>query len=415
MSKCFIGLGKCSHFYIYIIGSVILSILRYYFYKSNVLIMNDHKLVRNIYKSTGYILFGILFNFILNRNLKNKEKNEINDIERTTSHLIFYNALKLKFSNKNIFLLIIICSIYNIDQISMELISFFRLNSLMLWTIRLSFLLIFMNYYFPQNIYKHQKYSMILVIILDSILIIISTFLKNEDNKNIYQLRGIPLCILIIFIYIIFAFINSFSDVQIKKFIDKKYVSPYNVIIVIGIIGFILCFLTSLFFSLFGNSCTKEYKRNIYCYCDALSYFDEIKSNFKDNKKLLFIRAFIITPLYLIIDFGHITCEIFIIKYLNPIYSLLSRSIFYLIYFIYEYIRYRNNNIRNFISLSSEIFEIIGFLIYLEIIELRFCGLNENTRINIILRGESDSDETKIDDSLENNYNIINYDLFSWE
>ena len=149
-----------------------------------------------------------------------------------------------------------------------------------------------------------------------------------------------------------------------------------------GLIGFILSFLTSLFFSIFGNSCTKEYKRNIICYCDALSYFDEVKSNFKDNKIHFFIRAFIVTPIYLIIEFGYITCDIFI------------------------------NNIRFFISLSSEIFEIIGFFIYLEIIELRFCGLNENTRINIILRGESDSERTKDDDSHENNYNIINEDLF---
>ena len=416
MSKCIIGLGKCSYFYFYILGSFICNNLKHHFSRHNILVMNDHKLVKNIYKFTSYILLGILSNFILNRNLKSKKRNENSDNERTSSQLIFYDALYLEFSNKNIFLFILICFTHMIYQESVELFHFFRLNSLLLWTAHLAFMLIFMNYYFPQNIYKHQKYSMISVIIIDSILIIISTLLKIKDNKNIYQLRGIPLCILILFIYIIFAFMNAFSCVQIKQFIDKKYISPYNVIIVIGIIGFILSFLTSLFFSIFGNSCTEEYKKNIICYCDALSYFDDIKSSFKDNKKLFFIRAFLITPIYLIIEFVYIALDITIIKYLNPIYSLLTENIYFLIFIIYSFINQSDKKLRFFISLSSEIFEIIGFCIYLELIELRFCGLNENTRINIILRGESDSDQAKNNESnsnfsVEDNYNIINEDL----
>jgi len=39
---------------------------------------------------------------------------------------------------------------------------------------------------------------------------------------------------------------------------------------------------------------------------------------------------------------------------------------------------------------SGDIASIIGFLIYLEIIELNFCGLNYNLKKNIIIRSESD-------------------------
>ena len=177
MSKCIIGLGKCSYFYFYILGSFTCNNLKYLFSRDNILVMNDHKLVKSIYKFTSYILLGILSNFILNRNLKSKnENNENSDNERTSSQLIFYDALNLEFSNKNIFLFILICSIYIIYQESVELFHFFRLNSLLIWTAHLAFMLIFMNYYFPQNIYKHQKYSIISVIIIDSILIIILTF-----------------------------------------------------------------------------------------------------------------------------------------------------------------------------------------------------------------------------------------------
>ena len=39
------------------------------------------------------------------------------------------------------------------------------------------------------------------------------------------------------------------------------------------------------------------------------------------------------------------------------------------------------------------VFEIIGILIFIEIIILKCCGLNEFTRNNIIFRGEEEVDE----------------------
>ena len=41
-------------------------------------------------------------------------------------------------------------------------------------------------------------------------------------------------------------------------------------------------------------------------------------------------------------------------------------------------------------DISGDITSIIGFLIYLEIIELNFCGLSFNLKKYIILRGEKD-------------------------
>ena len=103
-------------------------------------------------------------------------------------------------------------------------------------------------------------------------------------------------------------------------------------------------------------------------------------------------------------------------KIFNPIYSLLNGSIYYLVFIIYDYIKDSEGELKFLISLSSEIFEIIGFFIYLEIIELRFCGLNKNTRINIILRGKSDSEQTRNNSicSADNIYNV-NEDLLNNE
>ena len=53
------------------------------------------------------------------------------------------------------------------------------------------------------------------------------------------------------------------------------------------------------------------------------------------------------------------------------------------------------------------IFELLAFLIYLELIELRFCGLNKNIRKNIEKRAEID---IEISGDV-NNDNSINTDL----
>ena len=54
-----------------------------------------------------------------------------------------------------------------------------------------------------------------------------------------------------------------------------------------------------------------------------------------------------------------------------------------------EPVKYLNASF--FINLSSDISAIIGFLIFLEIIELNFCGLNKNLRKYIIKRAGDDS------------------------
>ena len=42
------------------------------------------------------------------------------------------------------------------------------------------------------------------------------------------------------------------------------------------------------------------------------------------------------------------------------------------------------------LDISGDITSILGFLVYLEILELNFCKFNYNLRKNIILRGESE-------------------------
>ena len=376
--------------------------------------MNDHYLIHSIYTYFGFVVFGRLFNFILNRSLGEKDKNKINDINsQTLSSESSYKNIK-KLSKLDIFVFITICIIFIIYFESIKIIEFFKLDSLRIWTIKVAFVLIFMHNYFPQHLYKHQILSMILIFSMCAFLKIFLTLIDyKQQNNNIYKENGILVCIDIIAIYNFLTFIISFAEVKIKDFIDRKYISLYLIVMLIGILGLIITSVSALFFYLFGQYCNNNLKDHLYCYGDSLSYFDEFKDNLA--KKYSYLKIFLITPVYLFIEFFSFTFSILIIKDLNPIYLLLTDNTYDLIYDLVDY--FKNDKKNNYfltkfvVSEIDEIFQIIGFLIYLEIIELRFFGLNENIRKNIIKRGEYDFENEGTDD-LNDTFHFNNSNIF---
>ena len=66
--------------------------------------------------------------------------------------------------------------------------------------------------------------------------------------------------------------------------------------------------------------------------------------------------------------------------YLNPIYILVYESLFYLFIGIISSSLNSNFNTQSFLTILANIFSLLGYLIYVEVIELRFCGLNEKTK-----------------------------------
>ena len=123
-------------------------------------------------------------------------------------------------------------------------------------------------------------------------------------------------------------------------------------------------------------------------------------------------KFFFYSFFYIIFEFLNMTFAIFIYKYLNPGYLLFSDNIYFtfsgLINFFFIKKKFDSLSIKKFIfSESSEIFELLAFLIYLELIELRFCGLNKNIRKNIEKRAEI---EIEISEGI-NNDNSLNSDF----
>ena len=76
------------------------------------------------------------------------------------------------------------------------------------------------------------------------------------------------------------------------------------------------------------------------------------------------------------------------INYLNPIYTLIKGNLYYFFMRIILFIRLSFGTKQFIILEMAEICALLGYSVYLEIIELRFFGLDKDIRKNIIRRGD---------------------------
>ena len=121
-----------------------------------------------------------------------------------------------------------------------------------------------------------------------------------------------------------------------------------------------------------------------------LVYFSNLKYQMNNKKPKFLIEVIIITPLIILIKFLQINFEILMIYYLNPIYILVYESLFYLFIGIISSSLNSNFNTQSFLTILANIFSLLGYLIYAEVIELRFCGLNEKTKRILELKGKNE-------------------------
>jgi hypothetical protein len=188
---------------------------------------------------------------------------------------------------------------------------------------------------------------------------------------------------------------------------------------IFGLLGTIICSITCIITTIF--SC-KEYKifggskdisddicrvnnthlinstENVNTHFDNfLFYYSTIKNESDFFKEFIIVVAGMITYFY-----SQYNC-LMVIKYLTPVYIIFSIPIYYflqkILLIVYTLIRnhsffYEKDEIRikKFsLDISGDILSIIGFLFYLEIIEINCCNLNYNLRRTIMKRAYFES------------------------
>ena len=403
MSNCPISCGNCSTLYIYIVYRIIFKGLKDFILTGIFEIkpeLNNHILIKSIYKYIGFILFGFLFYKI--RNSKNSDKNNKINIgkagKKFNSELIYY---KRNNANKfSMFRFIITCILYVLFLEFIEISYFYGFHDLDFWIFNIAFTVFFISKYYSIKTYRHHFCSLSFIFFTNFIILIIKSFQpdkenennneSDKENKNVYDnvLKFFPskyFCFVIIFIYILNSLTISFTRVVTKELMELKYISHYRIIFFIGVSGFILTFflliISSNFFPSEGNE----------------KYLDDFSVYCKNFDKNIWIEILVI-PFYLFISFMEFNYEILIIYYLNPIYFLISDSLYYGLQSIVSvFIEFSK---KNSLTVLANFFAFIGYSIYVEAIILNFCGMNKDTKIHITNRGilESENEDKIIED-----------------
>ena len=255
------------------------------------------------------------------------------------------------------------------------------------------------NFYF--KIYSHQKLGIALSIGVGSILKVYNIILsilsnQKEEDKSFYQ-RYPLLCFFALF-YFLLIFLRSYVYTQIKILMDLKFATDRTLFISYGFIGFCMCLLVGIF-----TSCVPcfDFINNYVCkmnYGDKM-YYDHFL-NYTESWKNFLVRLIPILLGAITFFLNQYYC-IMIIKYYTPIHVIFSfpiqffiKKVFLLIFtaiFFPDELFPKENQLKKFLlDESGDIASIIGFLIYLEMIELNFWGFNYNLKKNIINRGEND-------------------------
>ena len=408
--KKLIRIGECSRFYLYILASAFFRFLCFLLlgYKEKNIglfgfcpIINSYNVTKSIYTYIGYIIFGTIFYYAFKRKNKKRER----ETHGLSIKLLIHNKSKLMpKSAKTIFQIILVCFFYALYNEIQNILYNQGFQFFYYWTFETIFSYVLMKKYFVMDIYTHHKCSIIFIVITCSIFLLIASFLpgstitENERSLNSYQIieklfNSYYYCIFIILFLLFLSFIISFSRTYSKIIMQTKYLSKYSLIIFIGITGLILSIIASiiLYYTNKGNH--------------IMQYFSELKNCPKDL--YFYLEIFLVYPIFIFFRFLQINFEILVIYYLDPIYALMINNLYDTLSNIVLFILSNFMNYGNFIfSELSEVFALIGYTIYLEILELNFCGLSENVRRNI--KSKADKDYKQINDNRVESYISIN-------
>ena len=221
------------------------------------------------------------------------------------------------------------------------------------------------------NVYSHHLLSMIIITIsiLGLYILLIFNFIQNND-WDIWRDIFFP-TILNFIVYLIFCYYL----IQAKSYIEKYFISPYELLIYLGSLGLILLFIFEPF--TFYISCNNP----VMCYD---GHFGGIISGFKQISDL---KGILISILWFFCLFLTAFGLWLTVIYLSPSHFLTSDSIitFGLNIMIDCYIG-NFQLLKNPLFYILSILTIFGCLLYNEIIILKIFGFNYNTRKEIIKR-----------------------------
>lgn len=403
MLKC-ISFGGRNKYYIYIYLAILFKILSEFIYGSKYIVFDDlridftsvqtelftHNFIHKIFCYAGILIFSLLFLYIEKKYKKDKKKN---------------------YSTKTYLFSLFIVFIWIIDDLLIDVFDS-ALKGIDFWMLEF-----FIMYYFNSKIsqlnqiklYKHHIMSFMLNIIpliLKVILIFVDNSLNTSEDKKIYLKYKwfIPVGIII---YLIIYSLNSYIILILRRLIDQGNIGINRLLISYSLIGTLIYSIISIIFTYIN--CNNKYLCQVGH--ETENYLENLKLYFSSfNKRQGSLAKEIIIEVFVNL-FGSLLIYLFkyssmnIIKYLSTFDMIFLTPAIYFIHKIFLTIKTKIN-IGNFLNvkdndktfkytklcldISGDFFSILGFIVFLEIIQFNFCGYNYNTREAISQRADTE-------------------------
>jgi len=362
----YIAIGDCNkkYFIIFIIFLITDAIKFFFKYYADIDAPNGGKFINNKLLAPTLTYIGQFLCFIplmISKKCYYKKFLDSNKNKKGSLEIKYlFNNQNNRITFKDIILIIIICIFLLINDF---------INILYYYIIKIAnisynqnfyfmeYLLLFLmsKYFFKLNYYKHQNYAIIFIILFELFKDLYKLFIKADQLSY-------AIIIYALIIQIAMAFIDSFIIGNVKILMESKFLSSYHICSTVGLINGLITIISYFIVTYTpckGKLCELEYNKE--------KYFDNIYSVF-NNLSSIEIFFFI----YIILKSG--ICQILI-------YTIINDFTVCHIFLFYQVLEFEENF--SVILLFSEILEIFLVLFFLEIIELRFCGLSYNTKRNI--------------------------------
>jgi hypothetical protein len=288
------------------------------------------------------------------------------------------------------------------------------LNDLDYWPCEMLILAYFYKKMLGKKLYKHQQFSIFFILIIGSLLkfgsFIITLHIDDQDILFIQRKFWIPLGIIF---FLIIIFFRSYVSCKLKWIIDYKYIFVIKLMILYGFSGIIvnsLICLIATYSECNSDKCAIKSSDGSERHYESFLIYLEKMATITSNEKFIEILYIILASLF---NFFVVLNHLLIIKYLSPIHTICSGAIYYILIQIILIIvnKIKNNNffkgeenqndkaVKYIFDISSDFFSAFSTTIFLELIELNFCGCNYNLRKNIIERSKLDGSNA---DDIEN-------------
>jgi len=375
-----------------------------------------------------------LINEKINKKAPSNPINQINQrndsiINQVNSNSLIYNDIYYdETSTYSVIFVLFIIFLYILVEQALTIYKIYFKNC-DFWMIELYILAYLNAKMFKIKVYSHQLLAIligIIPILLKGVILGLTFFDeknhwdKDDNNHENYKydtldpnnnkLKSLlvlywPILIFALVLYFIIATVRSYVLINIKKFMDLKYISLLKILILYSLTGVIFCSLFAMFTTFFrcGEYLNIKNKKNINDYQCNIKYEN---NKYIDNYKAYFNKwvnddTNDIENEIMFLVFGGVSffaykySTILIVRELTPLHKVFVYPIQYFLQKIIISYKFIKNHSKKFIveqywiDIVSDIVAFIGFLIYLEIIELNFCKFNYNIRKNIIFRGSN--------------------------